>query len=222
VPQRHHHGVGHGRRDPSAGPGPPPRRTRNRETYVPPTVGVATVSGRFPGFPVRTRGPFRRDGPSGGPPFGGPSRVAPWSKGRAWFRCVAANARRPNLRGSAPLAGGAVVTGRWGLSGSLADRPVTAHTALGPRVRGAGAVHPGDDLGSAPDTEVPRGATICGQPVGHRPPGPTESGSPSGAGPPLPRHSSGSSALKPVSSAAWRKAGEAPLTRNATPASVRA
>jgi hypothetical protein len=34
------------------------------------------------------------------------------------------------------LAGGAVVTGRWGLSGSLADRPVTAHTALGLRIRG--------------------------------------------------------------------------------------
>jgi hypothetical protein len=34
------------------------------------------------------------------------------------------------------MAGGAVVTGRWGLRGSLADRSVTAHTALGLRVRG--------------------------------------------------------------------------------------
>ena len=42
------------------------------------------------------------------------------------------------------MAGGAVVTGRWELSGSLADRPVTAHTLLGLTGQRAGAVHPGD------------------------------------------------------------------------------
>jgi hypothetical protein len=35
-----------------------PSTNPNRETYVPPTVGVATVGGRFPGFPVHPGGRF--------------------------------------------------------------------------------------------------------------------------------------------------------------------
>jgi hypothetical protein len=50
-----------------------------------------------PWFPSAPGGPLRRAARRVVPPFGGPSRVAPWPKGRARFRYVAANARRPNF-----------------------------------------------------------------------------------------------------------------------------
>jgi hypothetical protein len=108
VPERDHDGVGDGRRDPATGPRPAARRARTVRTYVPPTVGVATVSGRFPGFPVQPGGPFRRAARRVVPPFGGPSRVLPlglWvGRGSATSPLMHVG---PTLRGSARLAGGA-------------------------------------------------------------------------------------------------------------------
>ena len=123
------------------------------------------------------------------------------------------------------MAGGAVVAGRWGLSGSLADRPVTAHTAVGLRVKGRVLItqvksrspHDTELLGGRPFVVSRSGTVRQVRPI----PAPRHFPRLE-AGPRLPRHSSGSSALKPVSSAACRKAGEALLTRNATPASVTA
>jgi hypothetical protein len=76
VPQRHHDGVGDDRRDPPAGPRPPPRRTRTVRRMCP-TVGVATVSGRSPGFPVHPGGRIAGRPVGWFPPSAGRSRVLP-------------------------------------------------------------------------------------------------------------------------------------------------
>jgi hypothetical protein len=67
-------------------------------------------------------------------------------------------------RGLRHLAGGAVVTGRF--PGGPSRRPTAQR---------AGAVHPGEIALASPMRSY-YGATIGGQPVGHRPPGPTDPG----------------------------------------------
>jgi hypothetical protein len=193
---------------------------------VPPTVGVATVSGAFPGFPVHPGGRFAGGGPSGGSPLRRAVSRRPVACGSgARFRYVAANAGRPNF--CAGLRHWRVAP--WSRDGGTERFPggPSSDCTHRPRPTGqrAGAVHPGE-IALASRHGATRGATICGQRSGtvrQVRPNPAPRHFPRlGAGPPLPRHSSGSSALKPVSSAACRKAGDAPLTRNATPASVTA
>jgi hypothetical protein len=160
----------------ACGPTPAHSTNPNRETYVPPTVGVATVSGRFPGFPVHPGGRFAGRPVGWFPPSAGrlaSPRGLRVGRGSATSLLMHVG---PTLARVCAIGGwrrghGTVGTERFpgGPSRDCTHRPR-------PTGQRAGAVHPGE-IALASRHGATTGATICGQPVGHRPPGPTESGS---------------------------------------------